>query len=227
MSYVFWILVSFIAVFMALNIVGFCKKIPILAKISSVFILPLVGILNISFLKDLLPDSFHVIFITVIAYTFLTISQVLHIFETKNTFIILSRFFFVMTIITWCHLYFSVFYIYRVPLYLTIFLGFLSLIVSAVNCIFIGRQKLHIYISTIAGIIVTSFLFYLTFVFFIHKKTTSTILLNAGTLITIALVVFYSLDFLKYHSKLGKPIKLFLLIAAQTLISFSNILMLQ
>lgn len=227
MAFYFWILYSFIAVFTALYIVGFCKKIALLANISSVFIIPLIGAANLLLLKNLLPDSFHTILISLISFIFVIIAQVFFIFENKRILTLCARISYAISMAVWINLYYSAFYIYRISgITVTIF-AIIFLVISAVTCILAGKQKFHTYTYPVIGILLSGFLALLSFVFIINKKTTSTILLFAGALINTTLVVFYFLDINKFKFKLGKPLKLLLLIAAQTLISFSNILMLR
>ncbi len=227
MSAIYWILYSFIAVFTALYIVGFCKKIVLLANISSVFIIPLIGALNLLFLKNQLPDSFHIIVISSITFFFVIIAQVFFIFENKRILTLCARICYAISMAVWINLYYSAFYIYRISgVTITIF-AIIFLVISAITCILAGKQKFHTYTYPVIGILLSGFLALLSFVFIINKKTTSTILLFAGAIINTALVVFYFLDINKFKFKLGKPVKLVLLVAAQTLISFSNVLMLR
>jgi len=227
MSVIHWILFSFTAVFAVLYIVGFVKNIPLLTHISSALILPLTGSACILFLKYLLPDSLHTITITTASYSAIILAQILFIFNKNKTCVICAKVFYAINIIFWVHLYISAYYIYRVPGLLNILYGIIFVFIAAALCIMNGKQKPQIYFDIIIEIAVVILLNLFALIFLIYGKKINAILLFAGTLINIAFVSFYLLDSKKFNFKFGKPLSLILMIAAQTMISYSNILMLQ
>lgn len=227
MSITLWILYSFVAVFSILYIVGFCKKINLLTALSSVPLLPLIGTANVLLLIDLLPDSFHTILLTIITYSLIFLSLTSAIFEKRKIFTHISIIFYILTILSWCSYYISAFYIYRVQTFVTVIFAIVYGTISIATCFFSGHQKLFTYLTVTLIICLTGVLNLFGFIFLYNTKTTSAILLYAGATINTALVIFYYLDKVRFNFKLGKPIKLLLLLAFQALISYSNFIILK
>ena len=71
-----WILLSSLAVILILLIISHILKKTVLQKICECLIIPLFGALNVLLLRDYLPDSRHLIKITIIALSLSTISTI-------------------------------------------------------------------------------------------------------------------------------------------------------
>lgn len=227
MSVSIWILLSFAIIFTTLYIVGFIKNINILRDLSSSLILPLIGTTNIFLLLNYLPDSSHILIITFFAYITAIASQILFIFENKRKLVVLANFLYLISTLIWGNLYVSSFYIYRVSSLLIIMYAIFFVIVSCFTCILSGKQKIYYYAHSIAGIFCTCILSLFSFIFLFYGKKLSAILLFAGATVNIALVIFYILDNSRFNFKFRKPLYMLLIVASQTLISYSNLLMLQ
>ena len=71
-----WILTGALAVTLGLLIITFILKKTLPRKICECLIIPLFGALNILLLRDYLPDSLHLIKITIFALSLVTLSTI-------------------------------------------------------------------------------------------------------------------------------------------------------
>jgi hypothetical protein len=122
-----WILLSIIIINTGLIILSWIKNFSILQKICECIMLPLFGAMDILILKEYLPDSLHLMKVTIITLALVTISTVFLSFEKVKILRILGRILVVLSVVCWITLYRSVFFIYKVPLWLTLLMGFIYL----------------------------------------------------------------------------------------------------
>ena len=120
MTSINWIFFGGIILFTGIYVFSSILKMKILRRISSCFPLPLAGILNIQLLMNELPDSKHVIFLTIASIFFIILSQLFYLFKEKNWGRKLCKFSFFMLTSCWIQLYKSVLFIIDVPLWFII-----------------------------------------------------------------------------------------------------------
>lgn len=227
MSTSLWILFSFVLIVSALYVVSLIKNFNLINNISSIIVLPLIGATNLTFLQHYYPDSFHISLITLLVYITILLTQVCFLFNKKQIFSYLGIALYILASILWCDIYISAVYIYRISFVYKLIFIIISGLIAAGTCIFSGKQKIYVYVVITTAVFIAGLLAYFTFAFLIYGKKISAILLSAGAIANIALIIMYSLDKYKFNLKYGNTIKLAVLIAAQTLISYSNVLMLK
>ena len=79
-----WILLGAIIIAAGLLIFSYIKKNKLLKKIFEGLIIPLFGALNVLLLRNYLPDSLHLIKITITALTLISISTIFISFENRK-----------------------------------------------------------------------------------------------------------------------------------------------
>lgn len=205
----------------------YIKQNNLITKISLFSIFPFSGTLNILLLINYLPDSINVIFYTGITYFLLSISVVLFAFDTKTAIKITARITFLASILTWINLFASVSYIYKIPGIFTIILMIIYFGLFFTACIFSGKQKMQYYPTILIFFGIVSALHFFSTVSLCFGLSLNSIILFLGTSTFYLLIIYYLLDYTKYHFKHAKLIKLIFLFAAQTLTAYSNILLLK
>ena len=205
MTTINWIFLSIIFISLVLYLIALIKKNSLMAKISSAFTIPFIALLNLSLLYYYLPDSRHIILTTIIAMSLVTISQILFLFENNIHARIAGR------IPVWF-----------LTLALIIYAGIITWVL-----ILSGKQKFYKDFIFIIGLLIASGMHYSTLAAFCMSPSLSSILLTLGTTLTLVFIIIYFLDFAKYHFKFRKPLLFFILIASQSLIMFSNLLLIK
>lgn len=205
----------------------YIKQNNLLIKISSFSIFPLSGTLNILLLANYLPDSTNIIYFTGITYILLSVAVIMLFIETKLTAKIIADIFYLLSAAIWIHLFQSVLYIFKVPAIFTVLLMIIYAALFITICILSGKQKKQFYPIVFISIgIVTALHFYST-VYLCFGHDINSIVLFLGATVYCLLTVFYILDHTKYHFKKAKLLKLIFLFAAQTMIAYSNVLLLK
>ena len=227
MTTINWIFLSIIFISLLLYLIALIKKNSLMAKISSAFTIPFIALLNLSLLYNYLPDSRHIILTTIIAMSLVTISQILFLFENNIHARIAGRIAFILSTCVWMEIYRATYYIYRLPVwFLTLALIIYAGIITWV-LILSGKQKFYKDFIFIIGLLIASGMHYSTLAAFCMSPSLSSILLTLGTTLTLVFIIIYFLDFAKYHFKFRKPLLFFILIASQSLIMFSNLLLIK
>ncbi len=106
-----WILLGALIIIIGLLIVSYIIKHAMLQKICECLIIPFFGALNILLLRDFLPDSLHLIKVTIFALSIATLSTVFLAFEKIKLLRIFGRIFILANVFCWCTLYRTVFFI--------------------------------------------------------------------------------------------------------------------
>ena len=203
------------------------KKAKIVQNISSILPLPLIFVLNFIFLKSFIPDSFHTITLSSIALIFISISYIMHVFFNNKAGKVIAGIIFVFSIIFWCLLYKSVFYIYHVPSLINIiaasayFILFLLFFI-----IFIKQQSFTFYLFTVLSACIISFLHYSTIIYLCYNPVNFNIIKAVGTTLLLGYFILSILTNYKFEIKQHKLICFFLLFTSQVLIAFSNLMVL-
>ena len=205
----------------------FAKKNKIIQDISSILVIISIGILSGLSLTSYIPASYHILKLTILAFSFITLKQVLDIFENNRKVSIISGILFLITITVWIALYKSVFFIYRVPLWVNIlaassyFVLFLLMFL-----IFVKKHKFIFYLFSIISGIIMSFLHYSAFVYLCFNPVDYNIIKFIGITLLMGYTVFGMLTKSIINIKLQKFISFMILAAAFVLIPLSNIMVL-
>ena len=220
-----WILLGLIIVAAALLIISYIKKITLLQKICECMIIPLFGTLNVLILRNYLPDSLHLVKITILTLSLITISTIFISFESKKTLRVLGRILVLAGTVCWISLYRTIFFIHKVPLWLTILMAAIYLAGMLTAIILSGKQEILFYVLFALSFTLTAYLNFCSLIFLCYETAGSTIMLFAGTTLFIALNAFHFINQAKLNFKHAGKIRYNLLLASQILIACSNILM--
>ena len=220
-----WILLGLIIVSALLLIISYIKKINLLQKICECLIIPLFGALNVLLLRNYLPDSLHLIKITITALSLITISTIFISFESKKTLRILGRFFVLAGILCWISLYRTVFFLHKVPLWLIIIMAVIYLACVITAIILSGKQQSAYYVLFILSFAISAYLNFSSLIFLCFEFAGSSIMLFAGTTLFLALNSFHFINQAKLKIKHAGVIRYSLLVASQILIACSNIIL--
>ena len=220
-----WILLSIIIINTGLIILSWIKNFSILQKICECIMLPLFGAMDILILKEYLPDSLHLMKVTIITLALVTISTVFLSFEKVKILRILGRILVVLSVVCWITLYRSVFFIYKVPLWLTLLMGFIYLAGTITAIILSGKQEIRFYALFALSFALSAYLHFCSLIFLCFEKSENGIMLFAGTSVFMCLTAFHFINQAKLNFKHAGKIRYGLLVSSQILIACSNILM--
>ena len=220
-----WILLALLIINCGLIITGNLKKIIILQKTCVCLTLPLAGTLIILRLTKYLPDSFHIIIISVFALTLVSISTAFLAFEKIRTLRILGRIASLGNTFCWIILYRSIFKIHSIPAWFCILMTVLYTGFIAVSCVFSGKQEPKFYAAFVISFLLAAYLHFCSLIFLFWERTGNSIMLFAGASIYAFLVAFHFMNTTKLKIKHAGGIRYILLLASQILIACSNILM--
>ena len=227
MTIINWIIISALAIAFILVIVSHILKKVIIQKISECFIIPLFGTLIVLLLQNYLPDSLHLIKVTIAALSLATISTIFLSFDKIKVLRILGRILILANVFCWITLYRLIFFIHSVPLWLIILMTGIYLAGTISAIILSGKQELRFYILFTLSFALSSYLHFCSLIFLCYEKNSNSILLFAGTSIFAALTAFHFINQAKLKFKHAGIIRYSLLIASQVLIACSNILMIR
>ena len=220
-----WILLGLIIVTYGLLVLSYIRGLMILKKICACLILPLCAALIILGLTQSLPDSYHIIVITISAFSFITLSGIFLAFEQIRTLRLAGRITSIANLLCWCVLYEPIFRIHSVSVWLWIICSCVYIAVIITACIFSGKQKPLFYCLFTASFAIVAFLHFCGLIFLCYERTIASILLFTGTTLSLILMAFHFIDQAKLNFKHAGAIRFNLLIASQILIACSNILM--
>ena len=223
MTSINWIFFGGIILFAGIYFFSSILKMKILRRISSCFPLPLAGILNIQLLMNELPDSKHVIFLTIASIFFIIFSQFFYLFKEKNWGRKLCKFSFFMLTSCWIQLYKSVLFIIDVPLWFIILFSSIYLVLLVIILIFGGKKRFSSYISSSCLFLATALLNFFSLVYICFILEIQAVLLFAGTIISLSAVAFYII-FDSGKFKFKNQLMLILFVISESLIMYSNLL---
>ena len=227
MTTTLWILTGVFFTTILLYIIALLKKIPLMGKIASGFMLPNLETVSIILLLRSLPDSFHILVITSIALYMASIAEILFLFTEVKVLRILSRITFLISQLFWFDIFKSTFFINRIPSWLSIITVVFYTLILAGTLFICGKQILSKYISYILAMIISFSVNFCTFITLCFERNLHSILQFSGTLASCALIIFYIANHTKFDFKYKNSILLILLIVSQGLISSGNILMIR
>ena len=220
-----WVLLGTLAVTLGLLILSYILKKIVLQKICECIIIPVFAALNILLLRDYLPDSMHLIKVTIIALSLATVSTIFMALEKIKVLRILGRIFILANVFCWISLYRIVFYIHKVPLWLIILMTaiYIAGIVTAI--ILSGKQEVRFYILFALSFALSAYLHFCSLIFLCYEATGHAVMLFSGTTLFAGLTGFHFINQAKLKIKHAGVIRYGLLVASQVLIACSNILM--
>ena len=133
-------------------------------KISSGFILPAISSISIILLLRSLPDSFHILVVTGIVFSLVSISEIFFLFSENHFLQILTRITFILSQLLWLDIYKSTFYINRVPTWITSAAVIFYMIILGSFLFFNGKQSISKYCHYTFSIISSFAVNYSTFI---------------------------------------------------------------
>ena len=227
MTIINWILISVLAIDFILLIVSHILKKVVMQKITECLIMPVFGTFLILLLKNYLPDSLHLIKVTIAALSLATVSTIFLSFDKYKFLRIFGRILILANVFCWITLYRSIFYIHSVPLWLIILMSCIYVAGTIAAIILSGKQELRFYILFALSFALSAYLHFCSLIFLCYEKTGNAIMLFAGTTIFAALTAFHFINQAKLKIKHAGIIRYSLLVASQVLIACSNLLMIQ
>lgn len=227
MTIINWILISILAIDFILLIVSHILKKVILQKITECLIIPIFGTFIVLLLQNYLPDSLHLIKVTIAALSLATISTIFLSFEKFKILRIFGRILILANVFCWITLYKSIFFIHSVALWLIILMSCIYLAGTIAAIILSGKQELRFYILFALSFALSAYLHFCSLIFLCYEKTGNAIMLFAGTTIFAALTAFHFINQAKLKIKHAGIIRYSLLVISQVLIACSNILMIK
>ena len=227
MTIINWILISILAIDFILLIVSHILNKVILQKISECLIIPVFGAFLILLLRAYLPDSLHLIKVTIAALSLATISTIFLSFDKIKILRIFGRILILANVFCWITLYKSIFFIHSVALWLIILMTCIYLAGTIAAIILSGKQEFRFYILFALSFALSSYLHFCSLIFLCYEKNSNSIMLFAGTTIFAALTAFHFINQAKLKIKHAGIIRYSLLVASQVLIACSNLLMIK
>lgn len=228
MTYINWILIGLFVIALGLFITSYIIKNETLKKITSIFLLPLLIANPLIILFDFLPNSFHCIQFSIIALVFFWIFQILMIFNSKMIISIFSKLSFLFGILTLDYYYRTVFFIYKVPAWLTILSSILLAgIILATAILSVPKPSVNSLKIRFFSIILhaaTAILVFCSFISFINTKTAGSAILFAGALILFGNVIFYLIDGARLKLKFAKEIRQSAILISLFAVCLSNLM---
>lgn len=222
-----WILFSILAVNLIVLVTSHILKKILIQKISECLIIPILGIFTVLVLRNYLPDSLHLINVTVIALSLATISTIFLSFEKIRVLRVSGRILILANTFCWITLYRIVFFIHQVPLWLIILMTGIYLAGTITAIILSGKQEIKFYVLFALSFALSAYLHFCSLVFLCYETTKSSIMLFAGTTAFAALTAFHFINQAKLKFKHAGIIRYSLLVTSQILIAVSNILMIK
>ncbi len=227
MTIINWILISVLAIDFILLIVSHILKKVVMQKITECLIMPVFGAFLVLLLKNYLPDSLHLIKVTIAALSLATVSTIFLSFDKYKFLRIFGRILILANVFCWITLYRSIFYIHSVPLWLIILMSCIYVAGTIAAIILSGKQEVRFYILFALSFALSAYLHFCSLIFLCYEKTGNAIMLFAGTTIFAALTAFHFINQAKLKIKHAGIIRYSLLLASQVLIACSNLLMIQ
>ena len=220
-----WILLGSLAVILITLVTSHILKNVILQKICECLMIPVFGALNILLLRDYLPDSLHLIKITITALSLATISTIFLSLEKIKLLRIFGRILILANVFCWITLYRIVFFIHQVPLWLIILMTCIYLAGTITAIILSGKQEIKFYVLFAFSFALSAYLHFCSLIFLCYETAGNSIMLFAGTSLFAGLTVFHFINQTKLKIKHAGIIRYSLLVISQVLIACSNLLM--
>lgn len=223
-----WLFAALFIITFGLFITSYCIKKELITKITSIFLLPLFTINPLLFHFQFIPDSYHCIRYSIIAFFFFWIFQIMMILNKNKITMRAAKIFYLAGVFVWIDFYKSIFYVYAPPVWLTIissivFLGIIIItlfLTSPKGSVFSFKKNI-VLIITIAAI---EFLVYASFVALIYSHKANNIILFIGMILLLFSIIFYMIEAMYKNVKFAKEIRQTAIILSQFAICLSNLL---
>lgn len=222
-----WILLSALAIILILLVISHILKKTLMQKITECLMIPVFGAFTVLLLRNYIPDSLHLIKVTIIALSLATISTIFLSLEKIKLLRIFGRILILANVFCWITLYRTVFFIHKVPLWLTILMSCIYLAGTISAIILSGKQEIKFYILFAFSFALSAYLHFCSLIFLCFETRGNSILLFAGTTLFAGLTAFHFINQAKFNFKHAGVIRYSLLLASQVLIACSNVLMIR
>jgi len=222
-----WILLSALAIILILLVISHILKKTLMQKITECLMIPVFGAFTVLLLRNYIPDSLHLIKVTIIALSLATISTIFLSLEKIKLLRIFGRILILANVFCWITLYRTVFFIHKVPLWLTILMSCIYLAGTISAIILSGKQEIRFYILFALSFALSAYLHFCSLIFLCFETRGNSILLFAGTTLFAGLTAFHFINQAKLNFKHAGVIRYSLLLASQVLIACSNVLMIR
>ena len=222
-----WILLSALAIILILLVISHILKKTLMQKITECLMIPVFGAFTVLLLRNYIPDSLHLIKVTIIALSLATISTIFLSLEKIKLLRIFGRILILANVFCWITLYRTVFFIHKVPLWLTILMSCIYLAGTISAIILSGKQEIRFYILFALSFALSAYLHFCSLIFLCFETRGNSILLFAGTTLFAGLTAFHFINQAKLNFKHAGVIRYNLLLASQVLIACSNVLMIR
>lgn len=223
-----WIFAGLLAVVYFLFIFGTIKEINIMGKISRAFIMPFSAAIVILFLNQYLPLTRHIMFLSIIALSLCSLSQILFIFSNIKSLNLIGRLFFFLSLMPWIELYITTFHLYKIPTWIYIVCGTIYAILLILTLIFTGKNKFSVYLYITIAFTTAVLLNFSSIVSLINDFRLNYGLLTGGSLIILFAICAYGKQTtkpVKINKKLETILGITIITLAECLISTSGLLM--
>ncbi|MCR4579878.1 MAG: hypothetical protein K5681_05970 [Treponema sp.] len=220
-----WIFIGLLVVDIGLLVFSLIKKFELMEKICCALLPALVFIHPPFLLQNALPDSYHTIVFTIVALSIIAISFCIFVFSTNKNITSAAYLLFFIGLLTWCRLFQTIFYIYRLPQWAIILLVILYLLILLAAHIFSEKKSLAGYIYITLFMAVSELLNAFAFISMIYRHNAASILFFIGSFFTMLLLIFNFFDIKRLHLKHGMLIRAIALTASQLMIAVSCIIM--
>ncbi len=222
-----WILLGALAINLILLIISHILKKTLMQKITECLMIPLFGAFTVLLLTNFLPDSLHLIKVTITALSLATISSIFLSLEKIKTLRIFGRILILANVFCWITLYRTVFFIHNVPLWLTLLMTFIYLAGTIATIILSGKQEIKFYLLFALSFALSAYLHFCSLIFLCYETSLNSILLFAGASIFAALTAFHFINQARLKIKHAGVIRYSLMLVSQILIACSNILLIR
>ena len=222
-----WILLSALAIILILLVISHILKKTLMQKITECLMIPVFGAFTVLLLRNYIPDSLHLIKVTIIALSLATISTIFLSLEKIKLLRIFGRILILANVFCWITLYRTVFFIHKVTLWLTILMSCIYLAGTISAIILSGKQEIKFYILFALSFALSAYLHFCSLIFLCFETRGNSILLFAGTTLFAGLTAFHFINQAKLNFKHAGVIRYSLMLASQVLIACSNVLMIR
>jgi len=225
MTIINWIFIGLLAVDAGFIVFSLIKKYELIEKICSALLPPIVLIHPPFLLQNSLPDSYHTIQVTIIALSLVSLSFCIFVFSKDRRLTSTAYFLFFLCLLTWCQLFRTIFYVYRLPQWSIIILSIIYLLILVAAHLFSGKKRLAGYVYITLFMAVSELLNALSLISMIYRHNIASIIFFIGSLFTMLLLIFNFFDIKRLHLKHGMLIRAIALTASQFMIAVSCIMM--
>ena len=223
-----WIFTGLLGAVLILYIVGLVQRIQPLEKTARCLFIPFAGSLILSILTSYLPDSYHIMFLSVFAFGASAIFMLFTLGD-KNKFIkAVEEFFYVLTQMLWLLLIISVYRIFKVNQIFFIISGIVYLAGFIVICIFIKKQPASKYTTAILLYAFSTVVGVTTFTSLIYEKRLFGVMMFLSSLVFMfgtVLTIFQKTRPFAISEKTEKLLITITVVAANALFGVGAILM--